>query len=245
MRDNHRLFDTNSLRGTLDGEPYDLFVMRDVAYNMKLMATYGRLLPRSDAEMKQRQWTENGQQRTAIFRYHEPFDNHYRYRHAVDDHNNNRHSDISLEETWVTHRWENRVFAFLLGITEVNVWLGYRYFVWTNDDDKLPLLKFRRMLAKALIYNTFLEQHTTASITREKSIRQQQQASHTFATAPNRAKKFSAGQWVCTAATTYPQYVCSTKWCKKKIRTYCKCDPNAWMCQECHGRHLHAVYTSA
>jgi hypothetical protein len=61
-----------------------------------------------------------------IFRYHEPFENHFLYRHAVDDHNNNRHSDISIEETWTTHRWENRVFAFILvAISEVNIWLAF------------------------------------------------------------------------------------------------------------------------
>jgi hypothetical protein len=58
------------------------------------------------------------------FKYHEPFENHFLYRHAVDDHSNNRHSDICLEETWMTHRWENRVFAFILAITKLNTWLA-------------------------------------------------------------------------------------------------------------------------
>jgi hypothetical protein len=35
----------------------------------------------------------------------EPFENHYLHRHASDDHNNLHHSDISIEEIWVTYRW--------------------------------------------------------------------------------------------------------------------------------------------
>ena len=46
------------------------------------------------------------------------------FQHAVDDHNNLRHSGVSFEETWATKRWENRVFAFLLAITEVNMFLA-------------------------------------------------------------------------------------------------------------------------
>jgi hypothetical protein len=36
--------DCNSLPGTLDGVPYDLFVMKDSGYTMKIMSTYGSLL---------------------------------------------------------------------------------------------------------------------------------------------------------------------------------------------------------
>ncbi|KAG7350891.1 transposase IS4 [Nitzschia inconspicua] len=97
---------------------------------MKLMSTYGSPIPLRDAKEKRRR--VDGEVKT--FKYTETFENHYRYRHAVDDHNNLRHSDISLEETWVTHRWENRAFAFILAITEVNAYLAMRYFVWRCGD---------------------------------------------------------------------------------------------------------------
>jgi Transposase IS4 len=112
MKANHQYGQCNSLRGTLDGVSYDLFAMRDVEFSMKLMSTYGQLAARPEAPLKYRRWIENGTTTNTSFKYMEPFENHYLYRHAVDDHNNNRHSDISLEETWVTHRWENRVFRF-------------------------------------------------------------------------------------------------------------------------------------
>jgi hypothetical protein len=116
----------DSLKGTLDDVQYDLFCMKDTDHTMKLMSTYGSLTASRDAPDKHR--VVDGEQKT--FKYMEPFENHYLYRHAVDDHNNLRHSDISLEETWVTHRWENIVFAFVLAITEVNVYLAMRFFVW-------------------------------------------------------------------------------------------------------------------
>jgi len=34
----------DSLAGTLDGVPYDLFVLKDAGYTMKIMSTYGSLL---------------------------------------------------------------------------------------------------------------------------------------------------------------------------------------------------------
>ena len=53
-------------------------------------------------------------------KYPEVIHNHFQYHHAVDDHNAKRHSPISIEVVWATKRWPNRVFCFLLSITEVN-----------------------------------------------------------------------------------------------------------------------------
>ena len=57
----------------------------------------------------------------------------YIYCHVVDDHNNYCHNagtkcGLSLETTWVTHRWANRVFAFIIGICEVNTYLTIKAF---------------------------------------------------------------------------------------------------------------------
>jgi hypothetical protein len=49
-----------------------------------------------------------------------------RYRHAVDDHNNLCHALPSIEDSWVTHRWEIRVFSFVLAISKVNAFLALR-----------------------------------------------------------------------------------------------------------------------
>jgi Transposase IS4 len=100
-----RVGDTDFLKGILDGVPYDLFCMKDIDYTMKIMSTYGSLRPPEGAPDKNRTINNpNGTKTIQSFKYMEPFENHYLYRHAVDDHNNLRHSDISIEETWVTHR---------------------------------------------------------------------------------------------------------------------------------------------
>jgi hypothetical protein len=72
MNSNHELGECNSLHAVLNGVPYDLFVMKDCDYNMKLMSSYGRLLPKEGAPDKQRR--VNGQIKT--IKYCEPFANH-------------------------------------------------------------------------------------------------------------------------------------------------------------------------
>jgi hypothetical protein len=89
---------------------------------------------------------------TKKFKYTEPFANHFLYRHCVDDHNNLGHTVISIEETCQIHCWFNHVFAFLLAISEVNTFLAFRSFVW-DEEDKMELLHFRRLLALALMNN--------------------------------------------------------------------------------------------
>lgn len=134
--------ETDGIQGLLDETPFLLFVMKEVKINTKIKARDGSLDIHADAKEKKRK-VDNA---TKMFRYKEPFHNHYACRHCVDDHNNKQHSDISLEETWMTHPWQNGVFAFLVAITEVILFLLCRYFVWEKDQG-MPLLQFRRLLA--------------------------------------------------------------------------------------------------
>jgi hypothetical protein len=170
---------------------------------------------------------------TKTFRYTEPFHNHYKYRHAVDDHNNHRHSDISIEETWVTHCWENRVFAFLLAITEINLFYLYRYFIW-EPEERIPLLRFRRRLAKALIYNEDLDSDSPRRGKRKRDSNNE----HELLTAPPHAQNFSSGKWTCRAKDKYQRYICKGNGCDRRVRTYCKCSQGHWMCVSCFGNHL-------
>ena len=50
------------------------------------------------------------------FKYTEPFINHFKFCHQVDDHNNNRHFLISLEESINTKDRKIRVFTFILAV---------------------------------------------------------------------------------------------------------------------------------
>jgi hypothetical protein len=97
--------DVDVLNRTLDGVLYNIMMcMKDVDYTIKLMSTYGLTLPADTALNQFRSYKDaNGNKATKEFKYTECFYNHFLYRHAVNDHNNLRHSDISLEETWSTH----------------------------------------------------------------------------------------------------------------------------------------------
>ena len=82
-------------------------------------------------------------------------DNHYKFRHLVDDHNAKWHSPKSLEVVLATKIWANRAFAFLLAITEMNCMLGFQYFYKEKCDG---MLAFQKMLVKELINNTYLQE---------------------------------------------------------------------------------------
>ena len=150
--------------------------------------------------------------------------NHYQYRHYVDDHNSKRHQPISLEVVWATHDWSKRVFAFLLAVTEVNVKIASKYFGGQQDNG---MLDFRRCLAKELIENGYLllqDQKPCSSSHRRSSNNE-----HMKMTLPKR-RKFSGTEMVF-ANSDYPQATCNG--CGKKTRTFCKCSPGTYRCDNC------------
>jgi hypothetical protein len=232
---NKKVGDMATLKGVLDGIPYNLFCIKDVDYNMKLMLTYGALVSAPSAPDKQRTMPDGTK---VSIKYTMPVKNHYLYRHAVDDHNNLHQSDISVEQTWTTQTWENRVFAFVLGITEVNVYLAMRYFVW-RCGSKVPMtfLEFRRMLAEALIYNSHIVEEDNEATPERRSKRQRQQQQHRLETAPPNAHHFDGARWVCTAQQHHQKYVCKGAGCQRRIRTSCSCNKGWWLCYECYAEH--------
>ena len=62
----------------------------------------------------------DGQKEVKVFFYPEVMHNSYAYCDMIDNHNSQRMHPISIEETWMTTHWPNRVFGFLLAITVVN-----------------------------------------------------------------------------------------------------------------------------
>eukprot|EP00956_Cyclotella_meneghiniana_P035814 scaffold118478_cov62-Cyclotella_meneghiniana.AAC.7 len=85
--------EVDAVSGILDNVDYKLFGMKEPDYVMKIMATGGVLQSDDSCKTAQR---GNGATATS-FQYTKPFDWHFRYRHAVDDHNNLRHAVPSLE----------------------------------------------------------------------------------------------------------------------------------------------------
>jgi hypothetical protein len=95
--------------------------MKEPNYVMQLMSTYGTNERMGD--LMKRVYKDGGVLQEKTFQYPEVVHNHFQYHHIIDDHNAKRHSPISLEVIWATKWWPNRVFAFLLGVMEVNVML--------------------------------------------------------------------------------------------------------------------------
>ena len=81
---------------------------------MRMMATGGPLGSTNECQETKRSCTEGDWDVERKFRYTCPYDWHFRYCHAVDDHNNMRHATPAVEDSWLTQRWECRVFSFLL-----------------------------------------------------------------------------------------------------------------------------------
>ena len=102
---------------------------------------------------------KTGQRAKQLFKYTCTFDWNFWYRHAMDDHNNLCHLLPSIEDSWVTQRWETRVFAFLFAITKVNAFLCLRYFTFGKGE--LPgcpkLTIFWRRLAWQMINNHWIQ----------------------------------------------------------------------------------------
>ena len=235
-----------AISGKLDGVKYNIFCMKDSKFIMKIMTTYGTLnVENGQAETSRRLSDGNSKK----FKYTECFANHYKYRHGVDDHNNLRHKVPSIEDSWRTKRWAVRVFSFILAISEVNAFLAYRYFIWNkNLQPELTLIEFRRKLALQLIRNEHrkrdLVEKGLLDEQQRKSKRNHGQIAHTLLTAPDHASFFSNDRWTCHAQTKYPQYVCRAPGCKRRIRTYCQCNPGHWLCDRCFIDHFESALFS-
>ena len=108
--------------------------------------------------VKKQHYLENGVKHVKTFQYPEVFHNHNKYRDVIDNHNSLRMHPISMEETWMMMWWLKTVFCFLLAITMVNVQNAATYFL---NKTKIDSLESRRLIAKTLINNEYLQTGTT------------------------------------------------------------------------------------
>ena len=117
---------SNTKKGVLNGVPFHLYVIKEPDYTMLIMSTYG--MNATVGEEKKRHYNKDGQKNVTMFVYPEVVHNHYCYRDVIDNHNFARMHPISIEETWMTTHWPNRVFCFLLALTIVYVQNAGCYF---------------------------------------------------------------------------------------------------------------------
>ena len=169
--------DCDSWKGMMEEVPFHVYAMKEPDYIMSLMSTYGTNL-RTGKETS-REWVDSsGVKKNGKFHYPEVVGNHFLYRHSVDDHNNKRHSPISLEVVWATKYWPNRVFSFVLGVMEVNVNLATTYFCGQNQKGQI---EFQKLLAKTIIFNTYYDEEQDKTPDKK---RKQQDFGHSLITLP-------------------------------------------------------------
>ena len=230
--ENKNVSNADSWAGTLDNIPFHVYTMKELDYVMSLMSTYGTN-DRDNGKETRRDWKEGATMKSITFKYPEVIHNHFMFRHAVDDHNGKRHSPISLEVVWATKRWANRVFAFLLSITEVNCFLAQSHF---TDRESGSMLEFRKQLAYELIENDYLEKEEAAL--HRRSTRTQERIGHGLLSLPT----FKKICWdkSCHFYVQIPPKKCN--YCKREVCTYCRCTPGVHLCSHCLAEHIHDAH---
>ena len=154
--DDKAVGDWDSWKGNMDEVPFHVYAMKEPDYVMSLMSTHGTNL--QSGKETCHEWVDSdGTNKTTKVNYPEVVGNHFLYQHSVDNHNNKRHSSISLEVVWGTKYWPNHVFSFLLAVTEVNVNLAAQYF---GGMKQVGQIEFRKLLAKTLIFNSYYDDKT-------------------------------------------------------------------------------------
>ena len=227
------VWDNHAIAGTMDGVAHHLWGMKEPDYVMRMMSSGGPLTVYPTCKEAVCKWMEDGIEVIRRFRYTCPFDWHFHYRHTADNHNNLHHGLPTVEDSWITQRWEVQVFSFVLAISKVNAFLALWYFTFAKGTiDGCPtLIVFCQCLAWQLIRNSWIAaEEMSAGLEGITSV-------HRMQVAPNHAKVYPNWQWVCTAVARHQQYRC-TYGCGKKIRTYCACSPGTWVCYQCFLDHV-------
>ena len=226
--------DIDALLGCHKGRNFHIYGMKEPDYVMQLMSTYGTLERHGPERTRVISDTASGLNTRLKFCYPEVVYNHYQYRDAVDSHNAQRMYPIALEEVWKTSRWSNRVFQFLLAVTEVNTRLALKRIYNQNTGSQQ---EFRRSFAHALIFNHYYEtEKGIKSPTRQKRRRYSQ---HSLVSLP--PYKTFQGANIVKCKTKYIQLKCSS--CPKRTRTYCQCCLGVPLCKECFTIHCMDVST--
>ena len=229
--------------GRMNNVPYNIWCMKDVDYVMQIMSTYGNYHKPLYKTVETARTVGNN---IVKFFYLDVFANHFAFRHCVDDNNHLRHMRPSIEETWLTHHWANRVFAFFLALSEVNTYLSVRYFVWSGGK-RMTIHEFRRELALLMMNNNLDGNNENGDDDdggvaqfRSRTRLSNSQGSHILCSAPPHAHWYKGPpkyKWICDTSSKYQQHRCSTRGCLENTRTYCLCDLSYWMCKYCHVNH--------
>ena len=217
----------DAMKGKLQNTDFYIYGMKEPDYVLLFMTTYGREGRQGPEQL--RKVEDGGVMRRVKFQYPEVCANHYAYRDSVDNHNSRRMYPIAIEEQWRTQRWPNRVFQFLLGVTEVNCnLLSASYF----GSELKEQVAFRYELGDELINNPYGTAQESRKRRREVTGIDR---NHSLTSLPP-YKTFTKTR-MRDCKTKYIQLRCS---CERsvRVRTYCRCSPGVMRCNECFKTHL-------
>ena len=115
---------TDLLPGVYDGVNFNIIGMKESKWVAKYMATYGSL-SEGVSEKEERWYLQDGTH--LRFKLVEPLLDHKMEKHSIDDHNHLRQQVPSLEGTWTTSWWPNKVFASIYRTNSISCLVCYDY----------------------------------------------------------------------------------------------------------------------
>ena len=168
------------------------------------------------------------------FRRPAVFDEYYMARHSVDDNNNLRQGHRGVEAIWETRAWSHRIFAFILGLSEANSWLAWKFF--QKGKGPQSHMEFRAAFVNE-IFGAFRRsriEQAPPRVTRKRKLE-----GHTLQPFPPQSKLVN-GKWEFDPQRkkAFPQRRCQ---CKRHTRYYCSCAIGKGMCKVCFGQHISEV----
>ena len=126
--------------------------------------------------------------------------------------------------------WTHRPYAYAIGTSVVNAQRGYEYL---GGHEKISNLRFRRILAKGLIYNKFMSgESLRREIDKREAKKRKLRLCQLISLPPNTC--FSSTN-IVHCRGKYNQYTCVCK--AMRVRTYCECSPGFIRCSKCYVTH--------
>ena len=122
-----------------------------------------------------------------------------------------------------------RVFQYCIATLEVNMLLGQKHFVW-DGKEKQTVLDFCCDLAWELILNPCRvvnpQKQRTSKQLRNSII------THERVKCPPFTSHWDGTTFIIGASHKYNQFTCKIHGCKKRVCTYCVCNPCWRMCED-------------
>ena len=134
-----------------DNKLYKIFCMKYPDYVMKITASWKTLVQLEGARTRRYFIDISGTKETNQITYMQLSGICFRYRNQVDDQNNRRHAQISLERKWATKFWPDHNFSWYLAVSKINTDLATGHL--QNDGLVQPSLNFWRALVIEFLEN--------------------------------------------------------------------------------------------